>query len=493
MLAGPAEGAVALLAARQPGARRESPPVRARAHASTVGFIDRPPTQTPREHPPVLRAPARARGLRTATWFTEEVRRHLFERLGGEPVLKGGLRDRDDARPRPAAHRRGGAARGRRGARSPPGLARPGAPRRRRRDPGRGGARRRGERARAARSADAAARPEQAPAARRRDRRRRARERRARRVRAGRRRAEVHLADVAWARPSTPSSAPGRSRRSRPPSAWATSCASRAFQPRRRPRTASRRRRPRRRTRGPRRLTLDQSPEVEGAFLSLDVATGEVLALVGGYDFARSEFDRAVQARRQPGSAFKPFVYATALGRGWTAASIVNDPPVVMEDGSGSPGARRTTTRSSWGRSRCARRSRARSTSRRSTCLRDVGVEPVIDLARRIGIRSPLAPNLSLALGSNRVTLLEMTRAYSVFAAGGSARRAALRPPRPRPRRRRCWPRTSRSSRRARAAAAWGSAPAGARAVSPTPRSRPDGRVMPRDAGLPGHATCCAR
>ena len=74
---------------------------------------------------------------------------------------------------------------------------------------------------------------------------------------------------------------------------------------------------------------------MQGALLSLDVESGDVLSLVGGYDFADSEFDRAVQAERQPGSAFKPFVYATALGRGYTPASILHDRPVVMEDGSG--------------------------------------------------------------------------------------------------------------------------------------------------------------
>ena len=82
----------------------------------------------------------------------------------------------------------------------------------------------------------------------------------------------------------------------------------------------------------PRRVALYQIPEVEGSLFALDIATGEVLALVGGYDYGRSQFDRAVQARRQPGSAFKPFVYATALTRGLTALSVVQDQPYVQVD-----------------------------------------------------------------------------------------------------------------------------------------------------------------
>ena len=99
---------------------------------------------------------------------------------------------------------------------------------------------------------------------------------------------------------------------------------------------------------------------MQGALLAVDVEHGDVLSLVGGYDFAESEFDRAVQAERQPGSSFKPFVYTTALARGLTPASILHDRPVVMEDGSGKTWRRRTTRGSSSARSRCARRSRAR-------------------------------------------------------------------------------------------------------------------------------------
>jgi penicillin-binding protein 1A len=167
------------------------------------------------------------------------------------------------------------------------------------------------------------------------------------------------------------------------------------------------------------RWTVDQRPAVQGALLSLDVESGEVLALVGGYDYAESEFDRAVQAERQPGSSFKPFVYATALGRGYTPASIIHDRPVVMEDGSGKTWRPQNYSRKFLGPI-TMREALARSVNNATIHLmRDVGVENVISLARKLGIRALLEPNLSLSLGSYPVTLLEMTRAYAVLAKSG--------------------------------------------------------------------------
>ena len=166
---------------------------------------------------------------------------------------------------------------------------------------------------------------------------------------------------------------------------------------------------------GPRRLTFAQEPAAQGALLSLEVATGEVLALVGGYDFAESEFDRAVQAERQPGSSFKPLVYATALGRGWNASSILQDTPVVMEDGSGKLWRPRNYNRKFLGPI-TMREALARSINNATIHLaNDVGVAHVIELARGLGVRALLEPNLSIALGSYPVTLLELTRAYAVF------------------------------------------------------------------------------
>lgn len=161
-------------------------------------------------------------------------------------------------------------------------------------------------------------------------------------------------------------------------------------------------------------VTLEQEPAVEGALLAYDVEGGEVLAMVGGYRFERSEFNRATQARRQPGSAFKPLVYAAALEAGFTPASIVVDRPVVYEDWRPENYGRRFLGRLT------LREALARSVNNATIHLaREVGVGRVIDLARRLGIESPLERNLSLALGSTEVHLAELTRAYAGFARGG--------------------------------------------------------------------------
>jgi penicillin-binding protein 1A len=170
----------------------------------------------------------------------------------------------------------------------------------------------------------------------------------------------------------------------------------------------------------PARATLYQEPLVEGALLSFEVATGEVLALVGGYDYARSQFDRVTQARRQPGSSFKPIIYGAAIAKGYTPASIVWDRPVVYTDeASGFTWRPRNYGRAFYGPI-TLREGLARSVNNATVHLfRDVGVDYVIRYARRLGIESPLDRDLSLALGSSTVSLFELTRAYSVFAAGG--------------------------------------------------------------------------
>ncbi len=163
---------------------------------------------------------------------------------------------------------------------------------------------------------------------------------------------------------------------------------------------------------------LAQRPQAQGALLSFDVESGDVLAMVGGYDFEDSEFNRATQASRQPGSAFKPIVYAAALGRGYTPASMLYDRPVVIE----SEGF--TWRPENYGRKFLGPilfgEALARSVNNATIhLLRDVGIDYVMDFTRRLGIEAELERNLGLALGSNPVTLLELTRAYGVFAAGG--------------------------------------------------------------------------
>ncbi|MDH3686325.1 MAG: PBP1A family penicillin-binding protein [Myxococcales bacterium] len=167
-------------------------------------------------------------------------------------------------------------------------------------------------------------------------------------------------------------------------------------------------------------LILDQKPAAQGALISFEVSTGDVLAMVGGYDFEKSEFNRAVQAARQPGSAFKPLIYAAALAKGYTPATILHDRPVVYDD----PGSGRTWRPQNYGRkflgALTMREALARSVNNATIHLmQDIGVDYVVRFARRIGIRSKLEPNLSLALGSYPVTLAELVQAYAVFPNGG--------------------------------------------------------------------------
>ncbi|MEW6543804.1 MAG: PBP1A family penicillin-binding protein [Nitrospirota bacterium] len=168
------------------------------------------------------------------------------------------------------------------------------------------------------------------------------------------------------------------------------------------------------------RFRLEQTPTVEGGLLALDPRTGAIRAMVGGYDFARSEYNRAVIAHRQPGSAFKPIIYATAMDQGLSPATVVLDAPVVYEN---------EDPEKTWKPENYEKRfygtislrealihSRNLATVR---LLERVGVGNVIEFARTVGIASPLNRDLSLALGSSSVTLLELTSAYGVFANQG--------------------------------------------------------------------------
>jgi len=164
------------------------------------------------------------------------------------------------------------------------------------------------------------------------------------------------------------------------------------------------------------RLGLHQVPIVQGAVLALEVETGDVLALVGGYDYERSQFNRVTQARRQPGSAFKPFIYGAALSRDYTPVSTLYDRPAVFTDPiSGFTWRPQNYKRQFYGPIPL-RGALVRSVNNATVHLfRDLGVDYVIDYARRVGIQSPLERDLSLALGSSTVTLLELTAAYAVY------------------------------------------------------------------------------
>jgi len=167
-------------------------------------------------------------------------------------------------------------------------------------------------------------------------------------------------------------------------------------------------------------FSLEQEPLVEGALLAIDPATGGIKAMVGGYDFHRSEFNRALQARRQPGSAFKPFIYTVALEKGLTPSTILIDEPVVYHDPELDKIWKPVNFEERFYGPIPLREALIHSRNLATIRLLDqVGIPPVVDLARQMGIESPLNRDLSLALGSSSVTLLELTSAYGVFANQG--------------------------------------------------------------------------
>jgi len=156
----------------------------------------------------------------------------------------------------------------------------------------------------------------------------------------------------------------------------------------------------------------------EGALVTIEPQTGYVRAMVGGYDFFRSEFNRATQARRQPGSAFKPFIYIAALESGFTAASRVEDLPLTLES-NGQPWSPRNSDDRYEGVVTVQQALEQSLNSATVRIAQTVGLPTVIDLARALGIQSQLAPVPAIALGAFEVTPLELTRAYVPLANGG--------------------------------------------------------------------------
>ncbi len=166
------------------------------------------------------------------------------------------------------------------------------------------------------------------------------------------------------------------------------------------------------------RWTLRQIPEVQGAFMAMDVHTGRVLAMQGGFSYQYSSFNRATQATRQPGSSFKPFVYAAALDSGYSPNTIVIDAPIEVATGDG---IWRPTNASNqfYGPSPLRtgiERSRNLMTVR---LAQDVGMETVARYAERFGVYDDMQPFLANALGSQETTLFRMVAAYAMFANGG--------------------------------------------------------------------------
>jgi penicillin-binding protein 1A len=157
----------------------------------------------------------------------------------------------------------------------------------------------------------------------------------------------------------------------------------------------------------------------EGALICFDLETGYVKAMVGGRDFRKSQFNRVTQARRQTGSAFKPIVYASALDKGFTPASIIVDSPVVFEWGDNKWKPKNYEGKFSGPTT--LRNALAHSVNIVTVKIaQEVGVQYIRNYAQKLGISSPLHSTLSMALGSSSVTLYELTRAYSVFANQGN-------------------------------------------------------------------------
>jgi len=167
-------------------------------------------------------------------------------------------------------------------------------------------------------------------------------------------------------------------------------------------------------------FALKQVPAVNGALVAIEPQSGRVLAMVGGYSYALSSFNRATQARRQPGSAFKPFVYAAALEGDFTPASIILDAPISFAGGAN--GGRWTPenySREYYGPQSLRRGLELSRNVMTVRLAQEVGMRKVVDLARRMGVSDRLEPNLSVSLGAGETTPYDLTAAYSAFVNGG--------------------------------------------------------------------------
>ena len=166
-------------------------------------------------------------------------------------------------------------------------------------------------------------------------------------------------------------------------------------------------------------FALDQTPEVQAALVSIDPRSGGVKAMVGGYDFKKSQFNRAMQAKRNAGSAFKPIIYAAALDKGLTPATIIEDAPVEYPDGAGG----------TWKPQNYDHEFRGPVTMREALTysinivsvkiMEQVGAQYAAEYAKKLGFTSPIPANLALALGAASISPFELTSAYTVFANNG--------------------------------------------------------------------------
>ena len=169
-------------------------------------------------------------------------------------------------------------------------------------------------------------------------------------------------------------------------------------------------------------VILEQEPLIQGALLSIDPHTGFIKAMVGGFDYTKSEFNRSIQGQRQVGSSFKPIIYTAALDKGYTTASVITDSPIIYKEGE-------EALEEKWKPRNFGERfygdtilADALAFSRNIITIKlvqDIKIDAVTQMAKKLGIKSPLIEDLSMALGSSSFTLEEMCEAFSVFANEG--------------------------------------------------------------------------
>jgi penicillin-binding protein 1A len=171
---------------------------------------------------------------------------------------------------------------------------------------------------------------------------------------------------------------------------------------------------------------LIQIPELEGALYSVDIETGLILAMVGGYDYGRSQFNRAVQAKRQMGSSFKPVIYSAALERNYTPASIIVDSPVVFEDKDNGVWKPENYEEKFYGDTTFRQALIESRNIPTIKIVQDIKVSTVIDQAKRLGLEGPFNNDLSISLGSATTSLQDLVHAYTAFPMQGRPFRAAI-------------------------------------------------------------------
>ncbi len=165
---------------------------------------------------------------------------------------------------------------------------------------------------------------------------------------------------------------------------------------------------------------INQEPEVNGAIIVLDPYTGDILALSGGYSFNRSEFNRATQAKRQPGSAFKPIVYLAALNEGYTPSTLILDAPYVVDQGPGLPKWKPSNYTDEFYGLTTMRTGIEKSRNLMTVRLANrIGMNKILNMADKFNIRDGLDDKLSMSLGSGVITLKDLTNAYAIIANGG--------------------------------------------------------------------------